>query len=74
MTVGTVFQVGKILLSKWVTAIYLMADSFNLLNALHLHTGPGLTYKSANLLVKRLGSGMRQGALEKKLNHLLEEC
>jgi len=60
-------------LSKLVTTIYLMDDSFNLLNARELHTRLGLTYKSANLLVKRLGSGRRQGAFEKKLNNLLDE-
>ena len=72
VTVGTVFQGSKIPLSKWVTAIYLMADSANGLNAHQLHTRLGLTYKSARLLVKRLGSGMRQGALGKKLSSLLE--
>jgi len=72
VTVGTVFQGSKIPLSKWVTAIYLMADSANGLNAHQLHRRLGLTYKSARLLVKRLGSGMRQGALGKKLNSLLE--
>ncbi len=72
VTVGTVFQGSKIPLSKWVTAIYLMADSANGLNAHQLHTRLGLTYKSARLLVKRLGSGMRQGGLGKKLSSLLE--
>ena len=72
VTVGTVFQGSKIPLSKWVTAIYLMSDSANGLNAHQLHTRLGLTYKSARLLVKRLGSGMRQGALGKKLSRLLE--
>ena len=72
VTVGTVFQGSKIPLSKWVTAIYLMSDSANGLNAHQLHRRLGLTYKSARLLVKRLGSGMRQGALGKKLNSLLE--
>jgi len=72
VTVGTVFQGSKIPLSKWVTAIYLMADSANGLNAHQLHTRLGLTYKSARLLVKRLGLGMRQGSLGKKLNCLLE--
>jgi hypothetical protein len=70
--VGTVFQGSKIPLSKWVTAIYLMSDSANGLNAHQLHRRLGLTYKSARLLVKRLDSGMRQGALGKKLNSLLE--
>jgi hypothetical protein len=72
VTVGTVFQGSKIPLSKWVTAIYLMSDSANGLNAHQLHRRLGLTYKSARLLVKRLDSGMRQGALGKKLNSLLE--
>ncbi len=72
VTLLTVFQGSKIPLSKWVTAIYLMADSANGLNAHQLHTRLGLTYKSARLLVKRLGSGMRQGALGKKLSRLLE--
>ncbi len=72
VTVGTVFQGSKIPLSKWVTAIYLMGDSANGLNAHQLHTRLGLTYKSARLLVKRLGLGMRQGSLGKKLNCLLE--
>ncbi len=72
VTVGTVFHGSKIPLSKWVTAIYLMSASANRLNAHQLHGKLGLTYKSARLLVKRLGSGMRQGALGKKLNNLLE--
>ncbi len=72
VTVGTVFQGSKIPLSKWVTAIYLMNDSDKRVNAHQLHGKLGLTYKSARLLVTRLGSGMRQGALGKKLNSLLE--
>ena len=72
VTVGTVFQGSKIPLSKWVTAIYLMSDSANGLNAHQLHRRLGLTYKSARFLVKRLGEGMMQGALGKRINSLLE--
>jgi len=72
VTVGTVFHGSKIPLSKWVTAIYLMGDSSNQLNAHQLHRRLGLTYQSARFLVKRLAEGMRQGALGKKLNILLE--
>jgi len=72
VTVGTVFHGSKIPLSKWVTAIYLMGDSAKGLNAHQLHRRLGLTYKSARFLVKRLGEGMRQGALGKRLNSLLE--
>jgi len=72
VTVGTVFQGSKIPLSKWVTAIYLMRDSAKGLNAHQLHKRLGLTYKSARFLVKRVGEEMRQGALGKKLNSLLE--
>ncbi len=72
VTVGTVFQGSKIPLSKWVTAIYLMGDSAKGVNAHQLHRRLGLTYKSARFLVKRLGEGMRQGALGKRLNSLLE--
>jgi len=72
VTVGTVFQGSKIPLSKWVTAIYLMGDSAKGVNAHQLHRRLGLTYKSARFLVKRLGEGVRHGALGKKLNSLLE--
>ncbi len=72
VTEGTVFQGSKIPLSKWVTAIYLMGDSAKGLNAHQLHRRLGLTYKSARFLVKRLGEGMRHGALGKRLNSLLE--
>jgi len=72
VTVGTVFQSSKIPLSKWVTAIYLMGDSAKGPNAHQLHRRLGLTYKSASFLLKRLGEEMRQGALGKKLNSLLE--
>jgi len=72
VTVGTVFQGSKIPLSKWVTAIYLMDGSAKRLNAHQLHRRLGLTYKSARFLVKRLGEGIRQGALGRKLNRLLE--
>ncbi len=72
VTVGTVFHGSKIPLSKWVTAIYLMSALDKTLNAHQLHRKLGLTYKSARLLVKRLDSGGRQGALGKKLNSLLE--
>jgi len=72
VTVGTVFQGSKIPLSKWVTAIYLMGDSAKGVNAQQLHKRLGLTYKPARFLVKRVGEGTRQGALEKKLNSLLE--
>jgi transposase-like protein len=72
VTVGTVFQGSKIPLSKWVTAIYLMGDSANRLNAHQLHRRLGLTYKSARFLVKRLGESKGQEALGKRLNSLLE--
>ncbi len=72
VTVGTVFQGSKIPLSKWVTAIYLMSDSANRLNAHQLHRRLGLTYKSARFLVKRLGESKGQEALGKRLNSLLE--
>ncbi len=72
VTVGTVFQGSKIPLSKWMTAIYLMGDSAKGLNAHQLHRRLGLTYKSARFVLKRLGEGVRQGALGKKLNNLLE--
>jgi len=72
VTVGTVFQGSKIPLSKWVTAIYLMGDSTNRLNAHQLHRRLGLTYKSARFLVKRLGESKGQEALGKRLNSLLE--
>jgi transposase-like protein len=72
VTVGTLFQGSKIPLSKWMTAIHLMAGSAKALNAHQLHRRLGLTYKSARFLLKRLGEEMRQGALGKKLNSLLE--
>ena len=72
VTVGTVFHGSKIPLSKWVTAIYLMGDSAKPVNANQLHRRLGLTYKSARLLVQRIGAGVRQRALGKKLNSLLE--
>ena len=72
VTVGTIFHGSKIPLSKWVTAIYLMGDSASRVNAHQLHRRLGLTYKSARFLMNRLGGGMGQGALGKKLNSLLE--
>ena len=71
VTVGTVFQGSKIPLSKWVTAIYLMGDSAKRVNARQLHMRLELTYKSASFMVRRIGKGMRQGALPRKLNSLL---
>ena len=72
VTVGTVFHGSKIPLSKWLMAIYLMGDSAERVNTHELHRRLGLTYKSARFLVRRLGEGMRQGALGKKLNTLLQ--
>jgi len=72
VTVGTVFHGSKIPLSKWLMAIYLMGDSAERVNTHELHRRLGLTYKSARFLVRRLGEGMSQGALGKKLNSLLE--
>ena len=69
---GNGFSRQQIPLSKWVTAIYLMGDSANGLNAHQLHRRLELTYKSARFLVRRLGEGLGQGALGKKLNSLLE--
>ena len=72
VTVGTVFHGSKVPLSKWLMAIYLMGDPANRLNAHQLHRRLGLTYKSVRFLLKRLDSGMKHGALAKKLNGLLE--
>ncbi len=72
VTVGTVFQGSKIPLSKWVTAIHLMGDSAKGVNANQLHKRLGLTYKSASFMAGRISESMRQGALGKKLNRLLE--
>jgi len=43
VTVGTVFQGSKIPLNKWVTAIYLIADSAKIVNVHELHRRLGLT-------------------------------
>ncbi len=51
---------------------HLMGGSAKELNARQLHMRLGLTYKSARFLVKRLGEEVRQGALGKKRNWLLE--
>jgi len=72
VTVGTVFQGSKIPLSKWVTAIHLMGDSAKGVNAHQLHKRLGLTYKSARFMAGRITESMRQGALGRKLNSLLE--
>jgi len=72
VTVGTVFQGSKIPLSKWVTAIHLMGDSAKGVNANQLHKRLGLTYKSARFMAGRITASMRQGALGRKLNSLLE--
>ena len=72
VTVGTVFQGSKIPLSKWVTAIHLMGDSAKGVNPHQLHKRLELTYKSARLMVGRITKSMKQGALGRKLNSLLE--
>ena len=72
VTVGTVFHGSKIPLNKWLMAIYLMGDSAKKVNKHELHRRLGITYKSAGFLVRRLGEGMGQGALGKKLYSLLE--
>jgi transposase-like protein len=72
VTVGTVFQGSKIPLSKWVTAIHLMGDPAKGVNAHQLHTRLGLTYKSARFMAGRIAESLRQGAIGRKLNSLLE--
>lgn len=72
VTVGTVFQGSKIPLSQWVTAIHLMGDPANEVNANQLHKRLGLTYKSARFMAGRIAGSLRQGALGRKLNALLE--
>ena len=61
VTVGTIFERSKVPLSKWWTAIHLMASSKNGFSAHQLHRSLGVTYQTAWFMEHRIREAMRSG-------------
>jgi transposase-like protein len=63
VTVGTVFEHGRIPLHKMLQAVYLLCCSKKGISSHQLHRVLGITYKSAWFLSHRIREAMRVGAL-----------
>lgn len=63
VTVGTVFERSKIPLSKWLSALFLLASSKKGMSAHQIHRMIGVSYKSTWFMCHRLREAMRTGNL-----------
>ncbi len=63
--VGTIFEDSAIPLSKWLTAMWLMANAKNGISSYELHRSLGITQKSAWFLSHRIREAMRTGSIIK---------
>ena len=63
VTVGTIFEHGKIPLHKWFQAAHLFASSKKGINTNQMHRTLQVTYKTAWFMVPRLREAMRTGGL-----------
>lgn len=72
VTVGTIFEGGRIKLADWLMAIYLMCSSKKGISAHQLHRTLGVTYKTAWFMAHRIRFAMTQEPLSSMLTGTVE--
>ena len=63
--VGTIFEDSPLSLSKWLPAVWLLANSKNGVSSPELARALGITQKSAWFMLHRIREAMRNGSLDK---------
>lgn len=63
VTVGTIFEDGKVPISKWLMAIHLMCSSKKGVSAKQIEREVGVTYKTAWFICHRIREAMKQEPL-----------
>jgi transposase-like protein len=63
--VGTIFEDSPISLSKWFTAIWLIASAKNGISSYEIHRGIGVTQKTAWFMLHRIRLAMQTKSFEK---------
>jgi len=63
VTVGTVFELSKIPLTKWLAALFLLGCSKKGMSTHQMHRMLGISYKSTWFMTHRLREAMRSGDL-----------
>lgn len=72
VTVGTIFELSRIPLNKWLAAIYMMCSSKKGVSAHQLHRELEITYKSAWFMCHRIREAMENGPLAEMLSGIVE--
>ena len=62
---GTIFEDSPISLSKWLTAIWLIANAKNGISSYELHRSIGVTQKTAWFMLQRIRLAMQSGSFGK---------
>ena len=63
--VGTIFEDSPISLSKWLTAVWLIANAKNGISSYELHRAIGVTQKTAWFMLHRIRRAMQTGSFDK---------
>lgn len=63
--VGTIFEDSPLPLSKWLPAIWMLANCKNGISSYELHRGIGVTQKTAWFMLQRIRLAMQDGTFEK---------
>lgn len=74
--VGTIFEDSPISMSKWLTAVWLLATCKNGISSYELHRGLGVTQKTAWFMLHRIRAAIKAKSFDKKLSGVVEsdEC
>jgi len=63
--VGTIFEKSPVPLDKWLTAMWLIANSKNGISSYAIHRGIGVTQKTAWFMLHRIRAAMHNGSVQK---------
>ncbi len=63
--VGTIFEASGLPLSKWLTAMWLIANAKNGISSYEIHRSIGVTQKTAWFMLHRIREAMRNGSIVK---------
>jgi transposase-like protein len=63
--VGTIFESSGLSLSKWLTAMWLIANAKNGISSYEIHRSVGVTQKTAWFMLHRIREAMRNGSIMK---------
>jgi transposase-like protein len=68
--VGTIFEDSPIPLTKWLPAMWIIANAKNGVSSCEIHRAIGVTQKTAWFMMHRIRLAMQQGSIEKLSGHV----